>query len=247
METFSRAPITEALLDIQAVLPEAVDTARLLAYHDLVKDRFPEKRDRLSWSQGFHWRVGQQPEVMPVAQKLEGYLFVSPDKTKIVQARVNGFTFNKLKPYETWEKLSQEAKGLWEQYRGLATPVNVSRVGLRCLNRIEIPLPVGDPKQFCLLFPDLPPEMPQAITEFFQRCVVRDSESGSLGVVTLTFEPYQQASTVLALILDIDVFYQFDATPPDTTQLWQKLDMLHDLKNRIFFSSLTENAKRLFR
>ena len=51
VETFPKAPITEALLDIQVVLPDAVDTARLLTYHDLVKDRFPEKRDRLTWSQ----------------------------------------------------------------------------------------------------------------------------------------------------------------------------------------------------
>src|SRR5439155_14194642 len=132
------APITEALLDIQVILPDEVDAQRLLAFHDLVKERFPEKRDRLSWTHGFQWQVGQEPQIIPAGQKQEGYLFVSADKTRIVQARINGFTFNKLKPYVNWDTLSAESRALWEQYRQLACALNVLLIGLRYLNRIDI-------------------------------------------------------------------------------------------------------------
>ena len=49
------------------------------------------------------------------------------------------------------------------------------------------------------------------------------------------------------MILDIDVFFQFEVMPPDTEELWGKFTILRDFKNEIFFSIVAENAKKLFR
>ena len=246
-ETFPHAPITEALLDIQATLPESSDAARLLEFESLVKDRFPEKKELFFWEQGFQLHLGKEAQPMPLIQRLQGHLFVSPDKTKLVQARVNGFTFNKLKPYESWDKFNEEARELWEHYRAIASPVNVTRVALRYLNRIEIPLPIKDLKDWGVLFPDVPPDIPQGLTEFFLRFVTPDPESGASGIITMTFEPPHPERTVLPLILDVDVFYSFDLMAPKTEYLWGKFAQLRELKNKIFFSIITENAKNLFR
>lgn len=246
-ETFPRAPITEALLDIQASLPSTTDAPKLATFQEAIKDRFPEKRERFAWSQGFQWQIGKTPEISPPSQMMDGYLFVSANKTKIVQARLNGFTFNKLRPYESWEKFNEEARELWERYVALAAPANITRIGLRYLNRIEIPLPIADFRHYCLLFPEIPADIPQGLSEFFLRFVAPDGGTGATGVVTLTFEPPQGAARVLPLIMDIDVFYQFQLMPPNTGELWAKFAILRQLKNRIFFSSVPESARSLFR
>lgn len=246
-ETFANAPITEALLDIQVQLPQGAHAPQLLSYHDFVKKEFPEKRDRLSWSQGLQWQIGQEPKVLPSSQTLEGYMYVSADKRKIVQTRLNSFTFNRLKPYDNWESFSRQARELWEHYRELFSPINIGRLGLRYLNRIEIPLPVADLKAFCVLIPDVPQDIAQNLSEFFLRFVVPDDTSGASGIVTLTFDPRAPGKSVLPLILDIDVFFAFGVAAPGTDDLWRKLAILRQFKNRIFFSSVTESAKNLFR
>ena len=45
---YPHAPIIEALLDIRAQLPKEVDLTHLETYHNQIKDRFPEKRQRVS-------------------------------------------------------------------------------------------------------------------------------------------------------------------------------------------------------
>jgi uncharacterized protein (TIGR04255 family) len=245
-ETFPKAPITEALLDIQVVSPEAADNAKLADFHRYIEERFPEKQEREVWTQEIKLKHGEAPKT-EAAGGVSGYFFKSADKGKLVQVRKNGFTFHKLRPYENWETFRDEAKELWERYRQHVCPTNVSRLGLRYINRIEVPLPIKDFRDYCLLFPDIPPEIPQSLMELFLRFVVPDSESRSNGIVTVTFEPPTSEANVLGLILDIDVFQQFTVLSPDNDTLWKTFETLREYKNRIFMSSTTESAKKLFR
>ena len=246
-EIFRNAPATEALLDIQVALPPEVDLPKLLQFHDLVMETFPEKRERLNFSQGVEIAPDGKPKGIPFSTKVEGYLFVSSNKLKLVQARMSGFTFNKLKPYDRWETFRDEAKVLWDKYRTLFKPANVTRLALRYINRIEIPLPVKEFRDYCLLFPEIPPNMPQGLAEFFMRFVVPETERGPTGIVTVTFEPLKPASTVLPLIFDIDVFQLFEMMSPESEEIWQKFEQLCTFKDTIFFSSVTEKTKELFR
>lgn len=245
-ETFPKAPITEALLDIQVVSPEATDIAKLADFHLGIEDRFPERQEREMWPLEIKLKRGEAPKA-ETASGITGFFFVSADKSKIVQVRKNAFAFHKLRPYQNWEAFRDEAKELWERFREHVGPTNVSRLGLRYINRIEIPLPIKDFRDYCLLFPEIPPEMPQYLAELFLRFVVPDTESRSNGIVTVTFEPPNAEANVLGLILDIDVFQQFTVLSPDDGTLWTTFEILRDYKNRIFMSSTTETAKTLFR
>ncbi|MBM4125009.1 MAG: TIGR04255 family protein, partial [Nitrospira sp.] len=144
---FPRAPITEALLDIRVKLPPQIDLIRLATFHDTVKDRYPSKQERVSWQGGFQITPGTGPEMLPSSGGPDGYLFPSADGRQIVQARLDGFTFNRLKPYDKWETFRDEAKELWQQYVRIASPEVVTRLALRYINRIEIPLPMKDFKE----------------------------------------------------------------------------------------------------
>src|SRR5689334_7230430 len=96
----ANAPITEALLDIQVQLPTRIKLGQLEAMHREIRDRYPNRRTR----KRVEVNVQLESEV-PVATpspREDGYLFQSGDGKRIVQARLDGFTFNQLKPYDTW-------------------------------------------------------------------------------------------------------------------------------------------------
>jgi len=244
-ETFPKAPITEALLDINVALPAEINLPALLKFHDAIQERFPHKQER--FLQKFEFRVGTTPEAKNLTKEIDGFLFLSPDKTKIAQSRLDGFTFNKLKPYEKWGTFSQEAKELWQLYVSVARPVNVRRVGLRYINSIDLPLPVEDLDKYFTTTPHAPPSLSQGIHTFFLQISIPHSSSAAKGLMTQTFKPFQPESKVLSYIMDIDVAFHFEVQAPDTDAIWSYVDLLHDFKNDIFFSSITEETKKLFR
>jgi uncharacterized protein (TIGR04255 family) len=241
---FSNAPITEALLDIRVKLPAHIDLARIATFQDAVKGRYPARRERVLWQSQFQMQEGDL-KISPPTGGAHGYLFASPDETQMVQVRLDGFTFNKLKPYDTWEALRDEARELWQHYIEIASPEVITRVALRYINRIEIPLPIRDFKDYILTTPEIAPDLPQALASLFMRLVIPVPRMQAIAVVTQAFDPPPETSEVLPLIFDIDVFREaiFDI---NSEEVWEILEKLRELKNEIFFKSITDRAKGLF-
>lgn len=247
MERFKNSPIQEALLDIQVTLPPDVKLETLKKFGEGLDARFPETQERISWKQGFQIAGAGETHAIQSSRSVDGYILVSKAEGKAVQARRDGFTFNKLRPYSNWETFSAEAKELWERYVALARPASVQRIVLRYLNRIALPLPVRDLRDYCLLFPDLPAALPQGMSEFFLRVTIPVPDAPCVSSVTLTFDPPAPGTAVLNLIFDNEAAYALGSLNIDTEAIWSKLAALRDLKNKVFDASLTEATKKLFR
>lgn len=242
---FPNAPITEALLDIRAKLPSEVSLAKLATFHDSVREQYPAKQERVRWQGGIHFEPGGIPEIRPASGGPDGYRFTSTDGKQIVQARLDGFTFNKLKPYDRWETFRDEARRLWQHYLSIVAPESVTRIALRYINRIEIPLPMRDFKDYILTTPEIAPGLPQRLDSFFMRLVIPDPKTGGVTIVTETTEPITDSAQSLPFILDIDVFHVAAFAAKDEA-IWEKFGQLRDLKNDIFFKSVTPRAKEMF-
>ena len=243
-ETFKNPPIIECLLDIRVSLPVESDLLELEKIETYTKSNFTTKRKIEEWQTDLKIKDGI-PEPSQTSGKQIGYQFISNDK-KIVQVRLNGFTFHKLKPYESWEKLRDEAKKLWENYKEVAKPKSVTRIALRYINRLELPLPFKDFKEYIMTIPEMAPEVPQGLSSYFMRLVIPDPDSQSVGIVTEVMEPVVQGKEILTIIFDIDVF-QEKILEPESAEIWSILEALRNLKNRIFFKSITPKTEELFR
>lgn len=66
-----------------------------------------------------------------------GFQFWDAEKVRVFQARLDGFTYSRLAPYDCWEDLCGEARRLWRQYREFAKPERVSRIAVRYINRLD--------------------------------------------------------------------------------------------------------------
>ena len=105
------------------------------------------------------------------------------------------------------------------------------------------PLPLRDFKDYVLTTPEIAPGLSQGLSEFFMRLVLPWPTERCVSIVTQTMEPPH--GDRLPYIVDIDVFRESAAEPSDVS-IWEAFEEIRELKNRIFFESLTKRALDLF-
>ncbi|MEW5816558.1 MAG: TIGR04255 family protein, partial [Spirochaetota bacterium] len=204
--------------------------------------QYPDKKTRHKWEGKFEFKKGEPP-VSSGTEAIYGYIFTSADQKQIFQARIDGFTFSRLKPYETWEQLRDEAHRVWQLYGGVVS-TEITRVALRYINRMEFPLPIRDFSDYLTAAPIVPAGLPQGVSSFLTRVVIHEPEIDAAAIITQALEQVVNPS-ILPIILDIDVFKQ-KSEGISEEDAWDTLDKLRHFKNKIFFESITEKAKELF-
>ncbi|OHB69969.1 MAG: hypothetical protein A2W23_03540 [Planctomycetes bacterium RBG_16_43_13] len=237
------APIVEAVLDIRVELPEDVTLATLEPFCNSIKERFPGKKERVSFKAGFE--LSQVGHKVATSNVPCGYILNSLNNDKVVQARLDGFTFSKLKPYETWGALRSEARELWEHYFQITNPVKVIRIALRYINRIEIPLSMNDFKEYISTTPEIAPKLPQALSHFFMQLCIPKPDIGAEAIITETMGSPTETQR-LPLIFDIDVF-KITAYVGNKLEMWDEFEKLRAFKNDIFFNSITKKTEEMFK
>ena len=244
-EHLRKAPITEALIDIRATLPAHIKLRDLEKVCGELSDRYPNCRERRSFKGRLSFGEASPPALSVECEGPDGYLMTSKDGLQIVQARLDGFTFSRLRPYETWERLRDDAKSLWQTYCKAAHPGLVTRIAVRYVNRINLPLPVRDLKEWILTGPEVAPDLPQELAGYFFK--IHLPFDGPRGYANVSQKvDVDEVKTHVALIFDIDAFLPIEADPL-TEETWGRLEDLRTIKNRVFFDSLTEKTLELFR
>ena len=239
---YSRAPITEAILDLKVILPDNFPIERFLEIHARVRDRFPT-------SEPIHvgsLAIQAGPEIqVDASRQHSGFLFRSKDGLRIFQATLQGFTFNRLAPYNSWEEFSNDARNLWEIYKDICKPAFVTRAAVRYINRIDIP--VQGPiklQDYLKTAPDIASGLPQKnLSSFFMQLQIPQEDLNCMLVIneTLALPP---SPGFISVIFDIDLFRQ-QAWQSDDEDLWDFLTQLRERKNQVFRESITEKTEEL--
>ncbi len=246
IEVFPNAPITEAVLEFQVRLKGDAHLGQLALVQEKVKGRYPQRRESRVLSGGIQLAANSLTPWTSAEAKQVGFTFVSPDGKQILHARLNAFGYSRLKPYASWKEFRREALDLWGHFKSVAQPERVTRVGLRYINRVELPLPINDFADYVLTKLDIAPGLPDAISAMALTAVLNDTNTGSGIILNQSVDPRGPESGKLPLIFDIDAFKETDLDP-DGPDLWTLVSELRKLKDDFFFKSFTEKAKELFR
>ncbi len=244
--TLKKAPIVEALADIQVTFPQGVDIAKIETVYQELADRFPNREQ-----QGFvEFGVTTTPQGLPQSfnakSSFAGLRLSSVDKKRIIQVGGRGFTFSQLAPYRNGDEFRDEASTLWNTFAEVTKPASVRRLALRCINRIELPLPFHDFDEYFQTFIRLAPGIPQSLAELLVRFALPHPNNPNMAaLVTLQVEPVQPNASHIAVLFDIDVFQMVSLEPTDP-QIWEILATLREFRNQIFFESLTPEALRMY-
>lgn len=245
VETFPNAPIKEALIDIRVNLPKTVTEETLASLHQRVRDSYPQKKERRIWKGAIELPPDKQGFLKSTDQSVDGYFFLTEDGKHIVQYRKDGFTYNFLRPYTNWEDMRNEASRLWGFYLESTHPTLITRIALRYINIVEIPSMMFNLNEYFTAPPSIPPNLPQTIENYSMTYTLKFPTENAKSLVTLS-TPGTSYPDKTQIYFDIDVFREFEFLPP-FENLWDKFENLRDIKNSIFFDSITENTKKLFR
>jgi uncharacterized protein (TIGR04255 family) len=237
----SAAPITEALLDLHVRFDREVDTEELERLHDRVREQYPTRKQRFQVEVKLDLESGSA--VLPDSRRV-GFFFWAGDERQAMQARIDGFAFSRLSPYQSWESLRDEAQRLWRVYREFSRPATITRTALRYINRIRLPFPL-EFEDYLATFPRLGPGYPNALAGYLMRIVA--PYQGATVAVTQAIDQAGITDSVVPIILDIEVARTVEIPARDDDACWRALDELRAVKNSIFFGSLTDKADELFR
>ncbi len=238
------APIMQALIDMRVNLPADTDLSCLVMFSEPFGDRFTAPKLRQFGAAEIKFGQGANPLISYTGPTPDGYIFTAPRENLIAQARLDGFTLSKLKPYDSWTTFCPQFVELWRRYVAVAKPVKITRVALRYVNRIE--LPTGrDFQEYILTVPVIAPDIPQMLPAFLMRLVI-PSDTGNMAIVTETVGDPSSRPDVFPLIFDIDVFRDVDMDIDDPA-LWRIIQSLRAYKNAIFFKSLTPATLEMFK
>ena len=255
----NKAPIVEAMVDFRVRLPADFDIARFKALHPQFQADYPIVEDKKVLEHRFEHAPGQQPSLTVKDRGVQGYLFRSQDKANVVQFRRNGFTFNRLQPYTSWEQVFPEATRFWKLYAETFEPIDISRVAVRYINRLMLPGPQLEFTDYLAAPPAVPgspdsslanlhPELTaqsQFVRGFVSRVVIDDPDSHITAAVVQALERPSEDRYV-PVILDIDVFDE-NVSILSSDAVLGRFEKLREMKNRAFFGSITDKTLEMLK
>ncbi len=238
---YPNAPIREAIIDIRVRLPEEATIADLARFNEPYRDIYPERFD--TGVSELRFEAGGRPDGL-VRDRTTGSAFASRDGRQVVQARLDGFAFSRLWPYERWEPFRDEARRLWRDYRDRFRPRSVTRLGVRYINRLDLPLP-ADLKRYLRVYPEAPSDLSPSLSGLLMQLTIPQPDlPGFLILTEALIEPASPEH--VSVLLDFDIYRDQDVPEADE-DLWQVFETLRMRKNDAFKACVTDLAKELFR
>lgn len=247
---YRRAPITEAALDFRVAQSQGFHVSRIEHLSNLLRERYPRQTPVVASALSI--TLGTQMPNPQVVSTPQGYQMRTEDDHRILGALEAGFTFSQLRPYDTWETFRDEAHDLWNMYKESCGTATVSRVGLRYINRIDIPNMPVDPAEFLNVYPgvsrSLAPEPAFGKGDGFFLQLQRAQPDITSSMIINVGRVDSQKEHVFSVILDIDLFREESDSPWDAkkdTDVWDLLEKMRVRKNEVFEASITEATRKL--
>jgi uncharacterized protein (TIGR04255 family) len=185
-----------------------------------------------------------------VNEQPSGFRMSSKDQADIAMINPRSIGISRLAPYPGWAAFRDQMVQVWKTvWKRPHKPPLIERIGIRYINRLDIPIAKDAPLQledYLKVHPQCPPIGGAPFNGYF------------LQVSSPTHHPYWNTTITSAIVppppplldhlsiaIDIDVF-RTENIPFKDTELWAIVDEARDIKNNIFRLCITQKAEELF-
>jgi len=242
----AKAPIVEALIDIDCDMPPGLDLAALEGpARQTFRSQYPKFRNQFLEHHRIESRI-DEPAKHSARRAIQALQFLHDDEKQLVQLRAQGFSFNRLAPYTSLDDYLPEIRRTWELFIELTSPLQVRVVRLRYINRILLPF-IGMRVrllEYLNLGPRLPDEERLQFAGFLDQHSAVEMDTGHQVNIVLASQPPENEK--LPIIFDICVASAGAVEPKDWIWIPTQVQSLRGLKNRIFRHTLSEKCLNLF-
>ncbi|VXD11152.1 conserved hypothetical protein [Planktothrix serta PCC 8927] len=239
---YSRSPITEAVIDLGVTLPQEAGLETLGGVQTTISTDYPNQEALLFVQE--EMKAGTSVGATATQAQI-GFGCISSNQKQIIQARLDGFSFSRLAPYENWESFRDEAKRLWNIYQNAIHPTAINRLGVRYINRFDLPLPIKDFKDYLRVFPQVPSDLSESLNGYFIQLQIPKPEVEAILLLNQAIIP-PSGDSVVSVLLDIYLF-RICNIPIEKTTLWDILENLHEEIDQIFEACITDEIRELIK
>lgn len=247
---YQRAPIIDATISLGIVPPANLTAEGLLSIRDLLKDRYPKVTAAYLYAGEVSVpAVGESPEYEDIHGHI-GYVFSDEAQNRTLRATVDSFDFSVGQPYDRWQPFRDEAFELWEVFKEVSGAMEISRVALRYINRIDIPnTRLAKLEDYFKIYLEIPEDWPggTSLSNFFVQFRAPQGDLGCDMVVNQAPAPAPETNMV-SIRLDFDLFKDLYAASwqiSEDAEAWRLLEQMRVRKNEVFNASITDETKRL--
>ena len=238
-DPYPKAPITEAIVNIQVKRDPEIEINKLREMADQLKDQYPGRLDARLLKGTL--QLGAKATANTTEQHL-GFVLTDEPKQRVAQLRVDGFSYSMLAPYTNWPEFTAEARKVWETYR--QPEMTLTKIAVRYVNRIDIPLPIRDFRDFLRTYPELSSDMEPYLSGYFMQLQCPQPGLEAIAIVTQGMIPAPKPN-VVSILLDIDLARSINL-PSSEQDLWTLLERFRGCKNSIFEACITNRTRSLF-
>ncbi len=234
---YARAPIVEAIIEV--LFTAGIDhdgitkASRKLAERYPIEEHLTDVTVKLS---------GQNLNNRETSIKRKGVRRASNDRTELVVLTNSSFLVSQLSPYCGWSSLKDRLAEAWDQWKRSVGYQKFARVGMRYINRIDIPVAELNIESYLRIAPVMPPELTDMDAFTMQVGIPLDN---CLKATISTASVPSPLVDHLSLLLDIDLSQESDI-PQSDDGLFALLDTMRERKNMIFEACITDTARELF-
>jgi len=243
---YLKPPITEAILEFK--FRDIVSEADLQKTSKRLKKSFPHVEDQIKF--GFRLDARASGSASAAASRtLQGFKQSNHDQTDVVVIQRDALVISRHAPYNGWKKFKERAVSTWELCHQVFGYKTVNRIGMRYINRLDIPLDVAvgvKPHEWLNvgMGQNIPDLFPNHVTGYLLQAAFPVDENISASIRTGVLEPALIGHA--AFLLDIDVFVAESSVPQNPERVWEVCEALHEHKNQIFERCITQKSRDLF-
>lgn len=242
MTRYKRAPITEAVIEIRFEKPLPKKSIEKL--NERLKDSYASS-DPVS---GIGVKVYVKERQATFDETHNGYKLASKDQTDVLMIIPTSMICSRSAPYTGWESFRARAEENWKQWKQITGYKKIERLGVRYINRIDIP--VGSDERirvedYLNVYPQYPePEPISGLSTYTMQIVGYIGKKNFNLIINSNVVPSPLVNHV-SILLDIDIAPK-GSVPQKDDEIWAMFEIMREHKNDVFESSVTDNARRLF-
>jgi len=238
---YKNPPIVEALCEFRFEPSLPWDLAIPGLVYERVRDNFPKRRQvralETSISAG-HDGVEQQVRTTDRMQ------FLREDEKALIQVGPDLLAVNHLRPYPTWQEFLPLIQRGLDAYCKTAAPKGIRRIGLRYINRIEIPGQGIELEDYFEFRPFVGPQLPQDLGTFIVGIQVPYEDLRDTLRLQLANVSIETLDTV-ALMLDLDYFLARPGEVP-LDNVFEWVNVAHSRIEEAFEACVTDRLRQMF-
>jgi len=242
MNTYKRPPIIEAAIEIR--FSDQLSEKEVDKLAKQLKPLYPLETPEIGLEVMLHMSSG-------VTQSLNketklGYKLQKDNFEELLLIHIGKVAVLRQAPYPNWDTFLESFKTVWSALYKTSGFRKISRIGLRYINRIDVPISDNTDliniSDFLTIGIDCPEKLH---LDGYQASMLINSYSGNIGVSIRTATVASPLANHASILLDQDLFVEVDL-PQKSDGIIEKLNEMRVIKNDIFESTITDKSRALF-